>query len=231
MNEPLKMAVDGSWKCISCGLTDDISLYNDKLRKPNFVIAPILPTCNRCGHEVQLSSGEANNHDNRVFVLTGSIGSGKTSTAEYLFSRHSFNAIDLDCIVDLARHKHDRKVEFNDPEAVAAIEDNLDTLLAFEKDIVLSLVILPSELDMYRSLFQRRKLNYRIFFLCPDYDTVLQRTKTRTCFNSITPEKWVKHFYKETEPFRNIEGEDIVLLDNTGMTVEESVETMFVQFQ
>jgi shikimate kinase len=225
------MAVDRNWKCINCGFADDISLYNDKLRKPNFVIAPILPTCNVCGCEVQLASGERSNHDNRVFVLTGPIGSGKTSTAEHLFSRHGFNAVDHDCIIDLASHKHNSKVEFNDPEAIAAIEDNLDILLAFKEDIVLSLVILPLELDMYRSMLQKRKLDYRIFFLCPDYDTALQRTRTRTCFRSVTPEKWVKHFYEKTEPFKNIEGEDVILLDNTGLTVEESVATIFAQFQ
>ena len=225
------MAVDRNWKCINCGFADDISLYNDKLRKPNFVIAPILPTCNVCGCEVQLASGERSNHDNRVFVLTGPIGSGKTSTAEHLFSRHGFNAVDHDCIIDLASHKHNSKVEFNDPEAIAAIEDNLDILLVFKEDIVLSLVILPLELDMYRSMLQKRKLDYRIFFLCPDYDTALQRTRTRTCFRSVTPEKWVKHFYEKTEPFKNIEGEDVILLDNTGLTVEESVATIFAQFQ
>ena len=125
------MAVDGSWKCVNCGFTDEFTLYNEKLRKPNFVIAPILPTCNACGCEVQLACTDRGDHRNRVFVLTGPIGSGKTSTAEHLYREFGFNAVDHDCIVDLASHKHQSKVEFNDPEAIAAIEDNLDLLLSF----------------------------------------------------------------------------------------------------
>jgi len=138
------MEMDRNWKCANCGSTDDITLYSEKLRKPNFVAAPILPTCNGCGSEVQLVHREGGEYGNRVFVLTGPIGSGKTSTAEHLLSRYGFNAVDHDCIVDLARYKHNSKVEFNDPRAIAAIEDNLDMLLTFEKDIVLSLVILPA---------------------------------------------------------------------------------------
>ena len=224
------MTGDGSWTCINCGRIDDIALYSEKLRKPNFLIAPILPTCNSCGSEVELRPIERCDYGNRVLVLTGPIGSGKTSTAEFLFSKYRFNAVDHDCIVDLARHKHNRKVEFNDPEAIAAIEGNLDMLLAFDKDIVLSLVILPSELDTYRDLLRKRNLVYRIFFLCPDYDTVLQRTRTRTCFGSVTPEKWVRHFYEQTEPFRNIEDDDVVLLDNSKMTIGESAEAILTRF-
>ena len=229
-NHPFPMALSGSWDCKTCGPTDDISLYSDRLRKPNFVISPILPTCNGCGCEVQLAAREGDDHGNRVFVLTGPIGCGKTSTVEHLFSRHGFNAIDHDCTIDLARYRHKRKVEFNDPEVVTAIEDNLDALLVYEQDIAMSLVILPDELDTYRSMLQERKLDYRIFFLCPDYDTVLRRTRTRTCFGSATPEKWVRYFYDKTEPFRDIEDEDVVLLDNSDMTVEASVAAVLSRF-
>ena len=221
------MSVTECWRCHNCGCTDDISLYNQELKKPNFLIAPILPTCNGCGAKVRLTTEGTRQCQNRVFVLTGPIGSGKTSTAEFLYSRHGFNAIDHDCLIDLASHRHDRKVEFNDPEVLAEVEGNLDILTTFDTDIVLSLIILPDELGTYRRMLQMRKLNYTIFFLCPDYDTLLQRTKTRTCFRSVTEEKWVRHFYDQTAPFRNIEADDLVLLDNTDMTVDQSVDTLF----
>lgn len=220
------------WKCTHCGYTDKVSLYNDALKKPNFKIAPILPTCKKCSRELLYISDPKHNFNKRVFVLTGALGSGKTSTAEMLFYKHNFNAIDHDCIVDLLKHKYpDQKLEFNSPEAIQEIEKNIDILLTFEKDIVLSLVILPDELNMYRTIFQTRKLNYKFFYLCPDYDTVLQRTKTRTCFGSITPEKWVLEFYEKMKSYEDISSDDFLKFDNSSVSLENSIEHIIGLFQ
>ena len=221
----------GYWICDTCGVTTDVTLYCQKLRKSGFLIAPILPTCGECGSEVQRVTREPGEHACRVFLLSGPIGSGKTTLAEHLFRELGFHAIDHDCLIDLAAYKHNRKVEFNGPEVLEALEGNLDLLLGLGKDIVLSLVILPAELDTYRAMLLSRGLNYRIFFLCPDYRTVLDRTKTRKCFGSVTPEKWVQHFYEETEPFRRLQHDDVVLVDNREMTIEETVETVLSSFQ
>lgn len=220
------------WKCIHCGYTDEISLYNDALKKPNFKIAPILPTCKKCQNEVLFTPDPKQSFNKRVFILTGALGSGKTSTAEILFSKHNFNAIDHDCIIDLLKHKYpDQKLEFNSPEALKEIEHNVDILLTFEKDIVLSLVILPNELEKYRTIFQTRKLDYRFFYLCPDYNTVLQRTKTRTCFGSITPEKWVHEFYQKMKPYEDVNSDDFLRVDNSSVSLEHSTEHIIELFQ
>jgi shikimate kinase len=220
------------WKCLNCGYTDQISLYNNALKKPNFKIAPILPTCKKCKHEVLFTPDPKQRFNKRVFVLTGALGSGKTSTAEMLFTTHNFNAIDHDCIIDLLKHKYpNQKLEFNSPEAVQEIENNVDILLSFGKDIVLSLVIFPDELDIYRTMFQKRNLNYKIFYLCPDYATLLQRTKTRTCFGSITPEKWVLEFYQKMKPYEDISSDDFLKVDNSSMSLESSVGHMIRLFQ
>lgn len=38
-------------------------------------------------------------------------------------------------------------------------------------------------------------MDYRFFLLKPDYQSAVQRCKTRTCHTSVTSEYWIKYFY------------------------------------
>jgi hypothetical protein len=62
--------------------------------------------------------------------------------------------------------------------------------------------------------------------LQPNYLSALSRSKTRTCFNNITPEEWVKYFYDELKVIEQQNNEDVVIFDNSEHSVEESAENI-----
>lgn len=80
------------WSCPECGFIpkEEIVLYNKDLKFQNFTTYPILPTCLTCGSEIIFHSGQVHNGDKKIIVLTGTCGSGKTSTGEMLMSKYGF---------------------------------------------------------------------------------------------------------------------------------------------
>ena len=74
-----------------------------------------------------------------------------------------------------------------------------------------------------RSLFKGKGMDYRIILLRPNYETAVQRTKTRTCHRSVTPEKWVRYFYD------GLVFDDIEVLDNSNMTAAQAAQAIMVR--
>lgn len=213
--------------CPKCGniINENIKIYNENLRKQNFSISPILPTCLLCGSEITLKNGEVNNCDSKVIVLTGTSASGKSATAEILMHKYEFEVIDGDCVMQVVKYKlGNNKIKYNEPQVYEEIEMEIDILLGLQKNIVISHVITPQDIDIYRKMLRYRKLNYKIFLLQPRYTAAIARSKTRTCHKSITTEEWVKHFYEELNIFEKHIYEDIIIFDNSDYSLEESVD-------
>lgn len=200
--------------CPNCGerARRDITVYSEILRKQDFDMSPVLPTCAHCGEEVEITH---RCDGGNVIVLNGTCGSGKSTIAEILL-RKGFLAIDGDCVIQVVKHKKGTtQVDFN--EIAAEIANEIDILSMFGDDFVLSTVILPEDLDKYIEIFQSRNLKYRLFLLRPEYQTAVVRCQSRTCHASVTPEYWIRHFYEK------LDFDDRVnVVDNTNMTPEET---------
>jgi predicted ABC-type ATPase len=200
--------------CPNCGelAKSDIAVYSESLRKQDFEMSPVLPTCIRCGKEVEITHKCSGGN---MVVLNGTCGSGKSTIAEILLKK-GFLAIDGDCAIQAAKHKkRTSQVDFNEIAEETASE--IDILSMFGDDFVLSTVILPEDLDKYIEIFQSRSLEYRLFLLKPDYRTAVQRCQSRTCHGSVTPEYWIRHFYEKL----NFD-DRVVVIDNTNLTPEET---------
>lgn len=202
--------------CPNCGTLskDDIQIYNESLRKQNFNISPILPICKGCGAEVSVL-GKCNG--GKIIVLNGTSGSGKSTIAEILQEK-GFLAIDGDCAIQTVRHKTGRK-QYQWGELIDEIACEIDILSMFGKDIVLSHVILPDDLEKYIEIFKSRNLEYMFFLLKPEYETAVERCLLRTCHTSVTPEYWIKHFYE----LLNFD-DRVCVVDNTNMSAEKTAE-------
>ena len=201
--------------CQNCGelSKDDIQIYSESLRKQNFNISPVFPVCKRCGVEVNASHKCSGGN---IIVLNGTSGSGKSTIAELLTDK-SFLAIDGDCVIQAVRYKTGRKqYEWN--ELIDEIACEIDILSMIGKSIVLSHVVLPDDLDKYIDIFKSRSMKYSFFLLKPDYQTAVERCRSRTCHGNITPEYWIKHFHE-----RLVFDDRVVIVDNTNMTAEETV--------
>ena len=207
--------------CPNCGsLTkDDIQVYSENLRKQNFSLSPILPTCKHCEAEVIITHkcGSGN-----IIVLNGTSGSGKSTIAE-IFSEKGFLAIDGDCAIQVVRHKKGTK-QYAWEELINEIACEIDILSLLGENIVLSHVILPEDLDKYIAIFESRNMKYAFYLLKPEYETAVERCQTRTCHTSITPEYWIKHFY-DLLCF----DERVSVVDNTNMNAEETAECILTK--
>ena len=130
--------------CPNCGecAKGDIAVYSEILRKQDFDMSPVLPTCAHCGEEVEITH---RCDGGSVIVLNGTCGSGKSTIAEILL-RKGFLAIDGDCVIQVVKHKKGtRQVDFS--EIATEIASEIDILSMFGDDFVLSTVILPEDLD------------------------------------------------------------------------------------
>jgi len=220
------------WLCPNCSETTQYSLHRDGLQQRKRIsIRPILPTCTTCGADIRLLHAPPPRADARLIVLTGTCASGKSSTAEALIAHYGFTGIDGNCVLfDVLKHKYDlTHVAFNGPEMLQEIAFEIDLLLALHRDIVLSQVIIPSDLPTYRTMFQQRKLCYRIFVLQPQYATAVARSQQRTVFQSPTLVEWVKHFHDAMACFQP--EDDVEIFDNTDLSVEASAAQIWQSYQ
>lgn len=204
--------------CPNCGEIpkSDIWVYSESLRKQDFDMSPVLPTCVHCGKEVEIVH---KCNGGNVIVLNGTCGSGKSTIAEILL-RKGFLVIDGDCVIQVVKHKKGTtQVDFNEiaAEIAAEIANEIDILSMFGDDFVLSTVILPEDSDKYLEIFQSRNLKYRLFLLRPEYQTAVQRCQSRTCHGSVTPEYWIRHFYEKLSF-----DDRMIVVDNTSLTREET---------
>ena len=201
--------------CPLCGLVPlhNVTIYNDGLRKQKSSLSPILPTCNVCVSEVEVKS---DTRGVKILLLNGTCGSGKSSTAEELVKSHGFAAIDGDNAMRIVESKlGERRVGFESPEFLEEITKEIDILSAVGRKIVISTVV-EKEIQQYKNIFESKGMDYRIILLKPSYEVAVKRTQTRTCFTSVTPEVWVRHFYDAL----NCEGVDV--FDNSDLSVEQS---------
>lgn len=217
-------------KCVHIH-NENVKIYNENLRKQSFKISPILPTCLICGSEITLNNSVVYGSECKVIVLTGTCGSGKSSTAEILMQKYGFGVIDGDCVMQVVKHKLGaHKIEYNAPQMYMEIENQIDILLGLKKDIVISNIVTTQDIQIYRKIFKQRALNYKIFLLQPKYASAIARTKTRTCHKSITPEEWVKYFYDELSTFKNQSNEDVIIFDNSDYSVEKAANKILQEY-
>lgn len=224
---------DTIFACPKCGHihNEKVKIYNENLRKQSFKISPILPTCLICGSEITLNNSVVHGSDCKVIVLTGTCGSGKSSTAEILMQKYRFGVIDGDCVMQVVKHKLGaHKIEYNAPQMYKEIENQLDILLVLKKDIVISNIVTTEDIEIYRKIFNQRALNYKFFLLQPKYASAIARTKARTCHKSITPEEWVKYFYDELSAFKSQSNEDVIIFDNSDYSVEKSANKILQEY-
>jgi len=202
--------------CPTCGNIplDSVTIYNKSLHRQTFNISPILPTCNICDANVTVTG---NTNGIKILLLNGTCGSGKTTTAGEFVKNHGYLAIDLDCVLQVVEHKLGFKPQYNADEIIAEIALQVDILAAIGRKIVICAVVEPDDMQKYRNVFDSKNANYSIVLLKPRYEVAVKRTQTRTCFASITPEEWVRHFYDR------LNFDDIYTLDNSDMTIVQAV--------
>lgn len=205
--------------CPNCGeiTKDNVKIYDESLRKQNIGILPILPTCKLCGAEVVISH---TCNGGNIIVLNGTCRSGKTTIAELLAGK-GWLTIDGDCAMQSLRHKKGTKqYEWN--ELINEIACEIDILSLFCKNIVLSHIVLREDYKKFIELFESLNIKYKLILLKPEYQTAVERCQVRTCHTSITPEKWIKHFYD----ILVFDDDRFKIVDTSDMTAQDTAETI-----
>ena len=206
--------------CPVCGEIDKslVEIYNISLRKQDFALSPVLPTCRQCNSEIEIADPPKGAE---LIILNGTCGSGKSTVAEEIMKRYGFAVIDGDCMLQVLRCRlGGRKAEYNSDEALDEIGREIDVLAALGYPIVLSHIIIPKDWCRYKEIFLKRRLKYSHFLLKPDIDAAISRCNTRTCHKSVTPEYWIRYF-DESLLFNG--SADVFTIDNTDLTVDETV--------
>jgi hypothetical protein len=62
-----------------------------------------------------------------------------------------------------------------------------------------------------------------MYFLSATIGTLMHRTKTRTCFDSPTPEEWVVFFHDKLKFIEEMAADDITIIDNNDISVDDVI--------
>lgn len=218
-------------ECPICGeiFINEISLYDTELKKQNFDILPINPKCNHCKSTVKINK---KCDGGRIIVLNGTCGSGKSTIAYELLKNFGYYIIDGDCVKVLVKNKLNIedpdfkfKVQFNSKETLSEIATEIDNISLFSNKFVLSHIILPQDLDRYIKIFTEKNLDYHFYLLNPLFEKAVERCQSRNCHNTKTSEDFVR-YYHERLTFTN----GITIIDNTNLSVDETVNTIITNF-
>lgn len=191
----------------------DVRVYNSGLKKQNFNLSPILPTCKKCGSDVSVTH---TCQGGSIVILNGTCGSGKSAVAERL-TNCGFLAVDGDCAIQSLRYKKGMK-QYEWAELIREIFCEIDILSLYSPYLVLSHIVLPEDMDGFIEQLTMRNMNFKFILLKPDYQTAVERCRTRTCHEHITSEKWIQHFYTVL----SFDGSLYHTINNTGQSVEET---------
>ena len=216
--------------CPVCGevKSSDITLYDIELRKQNFDISPIHPTCNLCKSTVSINKKCCGGE---IIILNGTCGSGKSTIAIELMKHYGYYAIDGDCVNQSVKRKIGTqapdwrsKVEFNSDETLSEIAAEIDYISLFSSKIVLSMIILPQDIYRYISIFNERNLDYNFYLLKPVYEEAVVRCQSRTCHKTITPENYIKYYYDKL-----VFSEGITVVDNSSLSIDETIQKILFE--
>jgi gluconate kinase len=214
--------------CPACQGPTRCTLYSDRItQRKRISIRPISPACLRCGGAVVIHTAPGRGRGRTILALTGTCGSGKSTTAEVLTATYGFSAIDGNCVQDVIRSRLGTPAVFNGPEMLDEFAREIDILLSLDQDVVISHVILPDDLPTYRNLFRAREVQYRFVVLKPTYSTALERCRNRTSFNTMVADVWVRQFHSAIAGFER--SDDVVVLDNTDGSAEDSARRIITQ--
>ena len=202
--------------CPVCGKLskDDVVLYNSKLRRQNFNISPIYPTCKKCGADVKI---QTICHGGQIIILNGTCGSGKSTIAEELMKQYGYYIIDGDCAMQAVKHKLGI-TKISTEELLAEIAREIDYISLFSTCIVFSHIILSEDMMHYCNIFSERNLDYQFYLLQPQIEECIRRCQGRTCHSQVTPEYWIRHFHEQLTAL-----EGVTTIDNTNLSIQETV--------
>ena len=160
-------------------------------------------------------------------MLTGNCGSGKSTISEILMADHHFGIIDGDCVLAVVREKTAKKgVAYNSPVVLDEISVMADILFTLGKNVVLSHVVLPDELDMYHRLVSGNGIRILTFVLKPSLEVTKKRNVERTCWPKTTPVGVIEQFHKDISYFNEDSAQDLYILDNSYQTACETANSI-----
>jgi broad-specificity NMP kinase len=157
-----------------------------------------------------------------IILLNGTCGSGKSTIAALLSKIPNFQCINGDEVISYLNHHIGKKPEYNDDsiyyEYKKLIHKNLNKSTTF----VLNSIFCISDyyrLLPYINIFDKNPLH---IILHPNLSIAIERTKNRTCFNTITPEYWVEYFYNQIETLVENKEINYHVIDNSYLSIEET---------
>jgi gluconate kinase len=182
----------------------------------------INPKCSLCGQPIKPSDIPPINLDNRVLLLTGTAGAGKTALGQLIESKSNYIFIDGDAI--------QKKVNFfarQDPSIEKDYQkETIETmliLLALGYNVVVGYIINKETYKKYEAALFKYNVKPIFRVLVPDRATCLKRDAARDCWTA--GEKWVDAWHDEMQLFRN--SEPSICIDNTDETLEETFDKHF----
>ncbi len=161
-------------------------------------------------------------HEKKLIILNGTCGSGKSSVGKRLADKFDYYHIDADVIIKELNEKTAKRIEYNSDEIYSVFLDQIDKYLSAKRNIVLSCVFTYEDYARFSGILAEKDIDFLFIILFPEPDTAIQRTKTKTCFNSITPEYWVRYFHDKMKAFSR-KNEDFFIIDNTDQSIDDTI--------
>lgn len=154
-----------------------------------------------------------------VLLISGTCAAGKTTIGTLLSEKYGYHHIEGDEVKKHAQQRDvTKKINWNEMHS-EILQKSLQS--EYEK-IVISYVILPDKLSLYKDFYEKHDISFSIVILMPSLANVYERNNTRTCWNRPTPKKFIDEFYNAFLANKDKYGK--YFLNNTSLDIEETAE-------
>lgn len=209
-------------------IVDEKVLIDDRIPEMSNGDKIIAPRCNACLERITVdNSWHSDDKEQKVLLITGLCGSGKSSLGQRLAQITGYIHIDGDAVSkrvnwDIRNGYLDRRSGYR------VFDETLDTIqvvLQLGYSVVTTYVFTEEALKRYESVFSELGVKFHVFILKTDKDVCIQRDISRKCWTA--GEEFVMKWYEEQKAL--MENYRWTVIDNSVDGLNETVQKILMQ--
>jgi tRNA uridine 5-carbamoylmethylation protein Kti12 len=152
----------------------------------------------------------------KILLISGPCASGKTTLGNILASQYGYIHIDGDPVWNQLKQK-DKDIHWNDIHA-----DIMRRSIEYgHSNVVITHLVPPGVIPQYEVFYNKHDVSFDLIILLPPLETLIQRNKTRTCWENPTPDDVINKYYNIFIGAKNEYGHYFV--NNSKLTPKETI--------
>jgi adenylylsulfate kinase-like enzyme len=214
-------------ECPKCNilLSDSLKLFSDKISPMKNGSIVYEPFCSKCGYVLKSYDLEKNiSRTQNVIIISGPVGSGKSTIGNCLQTLHDFKFIDGDAItkkVNYYKVTNEKQQQYylNHAETI----ETMVVMLGLGFNVVIGYIINENELNRYLYVLQKYGISPFFRVLIPKKEICIKRDIDRKCWTAGN--EYIEKWYEEQRIY--LETMESNCIDSSKENISETLKKHF----